>query len=76
MHLYLVGTSGIRPSFHTLSMLATSESGTHAKVNFYVAGTGHDIAETQLTRGVWQFQIAGSDGVGHTLRGSFTVPIN
>jgi cation-transporting ATPase V len=76
MHLYLVGASGPRPSFHTLSMLATSASGTHAKVNFYVAGTGHDIAETQLTRGVWQFQIAGSDGNGHTLRGSFAVPIN
>ncbi len=76
MHLYLLGASGARPSFHTLSMLATSASGTHAKVNFYVAGTGHDIAETQLTRGVWQFQVAGSDGAGHTLNGSFAVPVN
>ncbi len=76
MHLYLLGASGARPSFHTLSMLATSASGTHAKVNFYVAGTGHDIAETQLTRGVWQFQIAGHDGSGHSLSGAFALPIN
>jgi cation-transporting ATPase V len=77
MHLYLVGASGTRrPSFHALSMRATSASGTHARVNFYVAGTGHDIAETQLTRGVWQFQVAGSDDAGHTLSGSFAVPVN
>ncbi|HEV7938508.1 MAG TPA: cation-translocating P-type ATPase [Solirubrobacteraceae bacterium] len=76
LHLYLQGTDSTRPSFHTLSMLATSATGTHAKVNFYVAGTGHDIAETQLTRGVWKFQIAGSDGTGHSLSGSFAVPVN
>jgi copper-transporting P-type ATPase V len=76
LHLYLVGATGARPSFHTLSMLATSASGAHAKVNFYVAGTGHDIAETRLTRGVWKFQVAGSDGAGHSLNGSFAVPVN
>ena len=76
LHLYLEGTTGPRPSFHTLSMLATSASGTHAKVNFYQAGTGHQIAETQLTRGVWKFQVAGSDGTGHSLSGSFAVPVN
>jgi cation-transporting ATPase V len=76
LHLYLEGATGARPSFHTLSMLATSASGSHAKVNFYVAGTGHEIAETQLTRGVWKFQVAGSDGAGHRLSGSFAVPIN
>ncbi len=76
LHLYLVGTTSARPSFRTLSMLVTSSSGTHAKVTFYRAGTGHEIAETQLTRGVWNFQIAGSDGTGHHLSGSFAVPIN
>ena len=76
LHLYLEGTTSARPSFRTLSMLATSASGAHAKVNFYEAGTGHDIAETQLTRGVWEFQIAGSDGTGHSLSGSFAVPVN
>ncbi len=76
LHLYLVGTTSARPSFRTISMLATSASGTHAKVAFYRAGTGHEIAETQLTRGVWNFQIAGSDGTGQRLSGSFAVPIN
>jgi haloacid dehalogenase-like hydrolase len=76
MHLYLVDATGARPSFHTLSMRATSASGAHARVNFYVAGTGHDIAETQLRRGVWQFQIAGRDGSGHSLSGAFALPIN
>ncbi len=76
LHLYLEGATSSRPSFHTLSMLATSANGTHANVNFYEAGTGHEIAETQLTRGVWKFQIAGSDGTGHSLSGSFAVPVN
>jgi cation-transporting ATPase V len=76
LHLYLQGTGSARPSFHTLSMLATSATGAHAKVNFYEAGTGHEIAETQLTRGVWKFQIAGSNGTGHRLSGSFAVPVN
>jgi copper-transporting P-type ATPase V len=77
LHLYLEGhTAGARPSFRTLSMLATSASGTHAKVNFYEAGTGHEIAETQLTRGVWKFQIDGSDGTDNRLNGSFAVPVN
>ncbi len=76
MHLYLESASGPRPSFRTISMRATSASGTHAKVSFYVAGPGHDIAETRLTRGVWNFQISGSDGGGHPLSGSFAVPIN
>jgi cation-transporting ATPase V/Cu+-exporting ATPase len=76
LHLYLVSATSARPSFRTLSMLATSSSGIHAKVNFYRAGTGHEIAEAQLTRGVWKFQIAGSDGAGNRLSGSFAVPIN
>jgi copper-transporting P-type ATPase V len=76
LHLYLEGATSSRASFHTLSMLATSASGTHANVNFYMAGTGHEIAETQLTRGVWRFQIVGSDGTGHSLSGSFAVPVN
>jgi Cu+-exporting ATPase len=76
LHLYLVGTTSARPRFHTVSILATSSSGAHAKVDYYTAGPGHDIAEAQLTRGVWNFQIAGSDGTGNRLNGSFAVPIN
>ncbi len=76
LHLYLQGTGSARPSFRTLSMRATSAAGAHAKVNFYEAGTGHQIAETQLTRGVWKFQVTGSDATGHSLSGSFAVPVN
>jgi heavy metal translocating P-type ATPase len=76
LHLYLVGTTSARPDFRTISILATSSSGAHAKVDYYNAGPGHQIAEAQLTRGVWKFQIAGSDGTGHSLSGSFAVPIN
>jgi hypothetical protein len=76
LHLYLEATSGSRPSFHSVAMHATSATGAHAKVNFYVAGSGHDIAETRLTRGVWKFQITGADGSGHKLGGSFAVPVN
>jgi hypothetical protein len=76
LHLYLQGTGSARTSFHTLSMHAISATGVHAKVNFYEAGTGHEIAETQLTRGVWKFQVTGSDATGHSLSGSFAVPVN
>jgi hypothetical protein len=76
LHLYLVGSTSARPSFHSVSLLVTSSSGTHAKVNYYNAGTGHDIAEAQLTRDVWKFQVSGTDGTGHRLSGSFAVPIN
>ncbi|HVC06734.1 MAG TPA: heavy metal translocating P-type ATPase [Solirubrobacterales bacterium] len=76
LHLYLVGSSGPRPSFHSISMRATSATGSHAKVSFYVAGTGHDIAEVPLTRGAWEFHLSGRDGTGHRLGGSFAVSIN
>jgi cation-transporting ATPase V len=76
LHLYLESATGPRPTFHAIAMRATSATGRHAKVNFYVAGPGHDIAEVHLTRGVWDFHIAGSDGGGRPLRGSFAIPIN
>jgi cation-transporting ATPase V len=76
LHLYLVGTTSARPSFHMVSLVATSASGAHAKVDYYNAGPGHDIAEARLTRGVWKFQVSGTDGTGHRLSGSFAVPIN
>jgi cation-transporting ATPase V len=76
LHLYLLGATGARIGYRSISTLATSATGAHAKVSYYVAGTGHDIAETQLTRGVWKFQITGVDAYGHDLRGSFAVPIN
>jgi cation-transporting ATPase V/Cu+-exporting ATPase len=76
LHLYLESAGGARPSFRSISMRAISASGQRAKVNFYVAGTGHDIAEVHLTRGVWEFHVAGGDGDGRPLGGSFAVPIN
>jgi len=76
LHLYLERANGPRLSYRSLSMRATSAAGKRAKVRFYVAGTGHDIAEVNLTRGVWAFRISGSDGAGHRLHGSFAVPIN
>jgi cation-transporting ATPase V len=76
LHLYLERAAGPRPSFHSISLRAVSATGARAKVDYYVAGPGHDIAQTRLTRGVWKFQIAGLDGAGHGLHGSFTVPIN
>jgi len=76
LHLYLEGTTSARVSFRSISMTATSDTGVHAKVNFYVAGTGHDIAEVHLTRGAWDFHIAGVDGRGRPLKGSFAIPIN
>lgn len=77
MHLYLEQASGnARPSFASIAMVATSSTGRHASVRFYVAGTGHDIAEAHLTRGVWNFRVRGRDGSGRPLRGSFALPIN
>ncbi len=76
LHLYLEGTTSARVSFRSISMRATSATGVHAKVTFYDAGTGHDIAEVPLTHGVWDFHIAGADGAGRPLSGSFAVPIN
>jgi tRNA threonylcarbamoyladenosine modification (KEOPS) complex Pcc1 subunit len=76
LHLYLEGTTSARVSYRSISMRATSQSAKHANVTLYHAGTGHDIAQVQLTRGVWSFHIAGADGTGHRLSGSFAVPIN
>jgi copper-transporting P-type ATPase V len=76
LHLYLVQRSSKRPAFATLSMSAISSTGAHAPVRFYVAGTGHDIAEARLSRGIWRFQLDGRDRAGHPLSGSFTLPIN
>jgi cation-transporting ATPase V len=76
LHLYLERTTSARPSFRTIAMRATSQTGAHAHVSFYDAGTGHDIAEVHLTRGVWNFHITGADGAGRPLSGSFAVPIN
>jgi copper-transporting P-type ATPase V len=76
LHLYLERAAGQRPSFRAISLQAVSATGARTKVNYYVAGTGHDIAQARLTRGVWEFQIAGIDGAGHRLRASFAVPIN
>jgi copper-transporting P-type ATPase V len=76
LHLYLEGTTSARVSFHSISMTATADTGARAKVNFYVAGTGHDIAEVHLTRGTWGFHVTGVDGAGRPLKGSFALPIN
>jgi hypothetical protein len=76
LHLYLQGTTNARIPYRSMSMRAVSQTGAHANVKFYDAGTGHDIAEVRLTRGVWEFHVAGVDGAGRPLRGSFAVPIN
>jgi len=76
LHLYLEGTTSARVSFRAISMRASSQSGKHAPVAFYHAGTGHEIAEVRLTRGVWGFRVAGADGAGRPLSGSFALPIN
>jgi cation-transporting ATPase V len=76
LHLYLEGTTSARVGYHSISMGAVSQAGAHAKVTFYHAGTGHEIAEVRLTRGVWDFHVAGADGAGRPLGGSFAVPIN
>ncbi|HTU78853.1 MAG TPA: heavy metal translocating P-type ATPase [Solirubrobacteraceae bacterium] len=76
VHLYLEGATSARVPYRSISMRAISATGARAKVNVYVAGTGHDIAEVRLTRGVWDFDISGADGAGRPLRGSFAVQIN
>jgi cation-transporting ATPase V len=76
LHLYLEGTTSARIGYRSIAMRATSQTGAHAKVNFYNAGTGHQIAEVHLTRGVWDFHVAGADASGRPLRGSFALQIN
>jgi hypothetical protein len=76
LHLYLQSAGGARPRFRSVAMRASSSDGETAKVAFYDAGAGHEIAEVHLTRGVWQFRVSGADGAGHALGGSFAVPIN
>jgi cation-transporting ATPase V len=76
MHLYLEGTTSARIGYRSIAMRASSAAGAHANVTFYHAGTGHEIAEVRLTRGVWDFHVAGVDGAGRPLGGSFAVPIN
>ena len=76
LHLYLEGTTSARIPYRSISLRASSQAGGHARVKLYDAGTGHDIAEVRLSRGVWGFHIAGLDGAGRPLRGSFAIPIN
>jgi cation-transporting ATPase V len=76
LHLYLEGTTSARIGYRSIAMRATSQTGAQAKVNFYNAGTGHQIAEVHLTRGVWDFHVAGADAAGRPLRGSFALQIN
>ena len=76
LHLYLEGATSARVPFRSISMSAVSSTGRHAKVSFYEAGAGHEIAEVRLTRGVWGFHVSGGDGAGRRLGGSFAVPIN
>jgi hypothetical protein len=76
LHLYLEGTTSARVGYGSISMAAVSATGKHAHVRFYDAGTGHDIAEVKLTRGVWDFHVTGVDDAGRQLSGSFAVPIN
>ena len=76
LHLYLQGPTSARIAYRSIAMRATSQTGARARVAFYVAGTGHDIAVVHLTRGDWSFHISGSDGAGHPLSGSFAVGIN
>ncbi len=65
-----------RPAGFRCSRCARSPDRRQAKVTYYTAGTGHDIAEVPLTRGIWDIHIAGADGAGHPLSGSFAIPIN
>ncbi len=76
LHLYLEGTTSARIGYRSIAMSAVSQTGTYAKVDFYNAGTGHQIAEVHLTRGVWDFHVAGADAAGRPLRGSFALQIN
>ncbi len=76
VHLYLEGTTSARVGYRSIVMSATSQTGAKAKVTFYDAGIGHEIAEVRLTRGVWELRVAGADAAGRPLRGSFAVPIN
>ncbi|HTZ64700.1 MAG TPA: heavy metal translocating P-type ATPase [Solirubrobacteraceae bacterium] len=76
VHMYLEGTTSTRIGYGSLAMSATSSSGRRARVNLYVAGTGHEIGEVRLTRGVWEIHVTGSDEHGRPLRGSLAVPIN
>jgi copper-transporting P-type ATPase V len=76
LHLFLEGTTSARVGYRSISMAAVSATGKHAHVGFFDAGTGHDIAEVNLTRGVWDFHVTGMDGAGRPLRGSFAVQIN
>ncbi|HEV3035398.1 MAG TPA: heavy metal translocating P-type ATPase [Solirubrobacteraceae bacterium] len=76
LHLYLQGRTSARIGYRSISMSAVSQTGTHAKVTYYNAGTGHEIAEVPLTRGIWDIHVAGVDGAGRPLGGSFAVPIN
>jgi cation-transporting ATPase V/Cu+-exporting ATPase len=76
LHLYLEGATSARVGYRSIAMTATSATGRHARVSFYQAGTGHEIAEVHLTRGVWDFHVSGVDAAGRPLGGSFAVPIN
>jgi cation-transporting ATPase V len=76
LHLYLEGATSARIGYRSISLSAISQAGKRARVGFYRAGTGHEIAEVHLTRGIWDFHIAGVDAAGRALRGSFAVPIN
>jgi copper-transporting P-type ATPase V len=77
VHVYLTGETG-QPTLRSIAMTATSATGAQTggvPVTFLRAGPAHFIGQVRLTSGKWTFQIAGADGAGRRLRGSFTIPI-
>lgn len=76
MHLYLLAASGGEVPFASISTQGISSTGRHARVSYYVAGPGHEVAQVRLTQGVWSFQVHGRDTHGHVLSGSYTLQIN
>jgi heavy metal translocating P-type ATPase len=76
VHLYLVSPTSAQVPFRSIAMRAVSATGARAPVKLYVAGPGHEIAVTHLTRGVWDLHVTGADVAGRALSGSSAIPVN
>jgi len=76
VHMYLEGTTSARIGYRSIAIAGRSSTGRRARIGLYDAGTGHDIGEAHLSRGVWSFHVTGADQHGRPLRGTFTVQVN
>jgi len=76
VHFYLFDATNAPTIFGRIPISATSAGGRHAVGTVYILAPDHDFGNIHLSTGVWNLHVKLNDSAGHTLGGTFAVPIN